>query len=121
MTGTPTFDLGPQARIVARLAAAVPDARLVGWTPCPVYTVAGLLGHLVGLAAAFRDAARKDLGVTTDTAPGTAVPVLSVGWREELPVVLGELAPGLAGAGPLAPAGAGPAVWWGCVVGWCGW
>ncbi|MGW1770226.1 TIGR03086 family metal-binding protein [Streptomyces sp. NPDC002104] len=92
MTDTKMLDLGPQCGRLARLAAGVPDARLAGPTPCPKYTVRELLGHVTGLAAAFRDAARKDLGPTTDTAPGTAVPVLAAGWREELPRVLGELA-----------------------------
>ncbi|MFD5143748.1 TIGR03086 family metal-binding protein [Streptomyces sp. NPDC058401] len=92
MTDTTMLDLGPQARIVARLAAGVPDARLSGPTPCPEYTVGTLLGHLAGLAAAFRDAARKDLGPTTDTAPTAALPALPADWREELPRVLGELA-----------------------------
>ncbi|MGW6982225.1 TIGR03086 family metal-binding protein [Streptomyces sp. NPDC054932] len=92
MTGTTTLDLAPQARIVARLAAAVPDARLTDRTPCPAYAVGDLLAHLAHLAAAFRDAARKDLGPTTDTAPGPAAPSLPAHWREELPRVLGELA-----------------------------
>lgn len=74
MTATTTLDLGPQARIVARLAAAVPDARLADPTPCPEYAVRDMLGHLTGLAVAFRDAARKDLGPTTDTAPDSARP-----------------------------------------------
>ncbi|MER5873209.1 TIGR03086 family metal-binding protein [Streptomyces sp. NPDC002044] len=89
---TTTFDLGPQALIVARLAAAVPDDRLADRTPCPAYTVGDLLGHLAGLAVAFRDAARKDLGPTTDTSPGSTVPTLPADWREDLPRVLGELA-----------------------------
>ncbi|MFE9636457.1 TIGR03086 family metal-binding protein [Streptomyces sp. NPDC006463] len=92
MTDTATLDLGPQARIVARLVAGVPDARLDGRTPCPEYEVGDLLGHLAGLAAAFRDAARKDLGPKTDTAPGSAAPSLPARWREELPQLLGELA-----------------------------
>ncbi|WP_407840296.1 TIGR03086 family metal-binding protein [Streptomyces sp. DSM 116496] len=92
MTDTTLLDLGPQARIVARLAAGVPDARLADPTPCPDYAVGNLLGHLCGLAVAFRDAGRKDLGPTTDTAPGTAVPTLPADWRGELPRVLGELA-----------------------------
>ena len=65
MTDTTTLDLGPQARLVARLAAGVPDERLADRTPCPDYAVGDLLGHLSGLAVAFRDAARKDLGHTT--------------------------------------------------------
>ncbi|MER5726849.1 TIGR03086 family metal-binding protein [Streptomyces sp. NPDC002138] len=91
MTDTTTLDLGPQARIVARLAAGVSDARLADPTPCPRYAVGDLLGHLFGLAVAFRDAARKDLGTTTDSAPGAAAPSLPARWREELPRVLGEL------------------------------
>ncbi|MEU9144969.1 TIGR03086 family metal-binding protein [Streptomyces sp. NPDC048349] len=92
MTDTTTLDLAPQARVVARLVAGVPEARLAAPTPCPAYAVRDLLGHLTGLAVAFRDAARKDLGATTDTAPGEAAPSLPADWREELPRVLGELA-----------------------------
>lgn len=92
MTDTTAFDLGPQARIVARLAAGVPDGRLADPTPCPEYAVRDMLGHIAGLATAFRDAARKDLGTTTDTAPGSAAPSLPASWREELPRILGELA-----------------------------
>lgn len=88
----PTFDLGPQARIVARLAEGVTDAQLSAATPCPDLAVRNLVGHLTGLAVAFRDAGRKDLGVTTDTSPEAAVPDIGPGWREELPKVLDELA-----------------------------
>ncbi|GCB50417.1 TIGR03086 family metal-binding protein [Streptomyces sp. NL15-2K] len=88
----PTFDLGPQARIVARLADGVTDAQLSATTPCPDLAVRNLLGHLTGLAVAFRDAARKDLGVRTDTDPGAAVPDIGPGWREELSKALDELA-----------------------------
>lgn len=91
MTGQ-TFDLGPQALIVARLAEGVTDAHLDGATPCPEYAVHHLLGHLTGLAVAFRDAARKDLGATTDTAPDSALPDIGPGWREALPKALDELA-----------------------------
>ena len=98
MTGTDThtdttiLDLGPQTRIVARLAAGVRDEQLGDGTPCPAYAVRNLLGHLTGLAVAFRDAARKDLGPTTDTPPDSAVPDIGPGWREELSRVLDELA-----------------------------
>ncbi|MFI2409393.1 TIGR03086 family metal-binding protein [Streptomyces sp. NPDC018947] len=93
MTPDPaTLDLGPQTRILVRLAEGVSDARLADPTPCPDMAVRNLLGHLTGLAVAFRDAARKDLGVTTDTGPGTTVPDIGPGWREELTKVLGELA-----------------------------
>ncbi|MEV5761408.1 TIGR03086 family metal-binding protein [Streptomyces tendae] len=89
---TTTLDLGPQTRILARLADGVRDDRLADPTPCPDLAVRNLLGHLTGLAVAFRDAARKDLGPTTDTSPEASVPDVGPGWREELAKVLGELA-----------------------------
>ncbi|MFI8951331.1 TIGR03086 family metal-binding protein [Streptomyces sp. NPDC053750] len=89
---TSTLDLGPQTQVLARLAEGVSDARLADPTPCPDLAVRNLLGHLTGLAVAFRDAARKDLGVTTDTSPEATVPDIGPGWREELAEVLGELA-----------------------------
>ncbi|MFF5478581.1 TIGR03086 family metal-binding protein [Streptomyces sp. NPDC012935] len=92
MTGTTTLDLGPQTRIVARLAEAVTDDQLSAPTPCPDMAVRNLLGHLLGLSVAFRDAGRKDLGPTTDTEPGSALPDIGPGWREELPKVLDEVA-----------------------------
>ncbi|MER6122672.1 TIGR03086 family metal-binding protein [Streptomyces sp. NPDC001795] len=91
MTDT-ILDLEPQTRIVARLAAGVRDEQLTDVTPCPECAVRNMLGHLVGLAVAFRDAGRKDLGVTTDTSPNAAVPDIGPGWREELPKALDELA-----------------------------
>ncbi|MFF8019110.1 TIGR03086 family metal-binding protein [Streptomyces sp. NPDC007929] len=90
-TPNPTLDLGPQAAVVARLAEAVTDDQLADPTPCPEYAVRHLLGHLAGLATAFRDAGRKDLGVTTDTSPDSALPDITPGWRGELPKVLTEL------------------------------
>jgi uncharacterized protein (TIGR03086 family) len=89
---TPTLDLGPQTAVLARLAEGVTDERLAGPTPCPEYAVRNLLGHLVGLTVAFRDAGRKHLGVTTETSPASALPDIGPGWREELPKVLAELA-----------------------------
>ncbi|BFO20469.1 TIGR03086 family metal-binding protein [Streptomyces sp. KM77-8] len=91
MTDT-TLDLGPQTRVVARLAEGVADEQLADGTPCPRYAVHHMLGHLLGLAVAFRDAGRKSLGATTDTSPQTAQPDIGPGWRERLPEVLDELA-----------------------------
>ncbi|MFF0781761.1 MULTISPECIES: TIGR03086 family metal-binding protein [unclassified Streptomyces] len=85
-------DLGPQTRIVARLAEAVADERLTAATPCPDLAVRNLLGHILHLSVAFRDAARKDLGATTDTRPNATVPDIGPGWREDLPKALDELA-----------------------------
>ncbi|MGW1672731.1 TIGR03086 family metal-binding protein [Streptomyces sp. NPDC002324] len=86
------LDLAPQARAVARLARGVRDDQLSDPTPCPQYAVRHILGHLHGLAVAFRDAGRKDLGPTTDTDPQAALPDIGPGWREALPRVLDELA-----------------------------
>nr|WSZ99308.1 TIGR03086 family metal-binding protein [Streptomyces sp. NBC_00857] len=86
------FDLGPACREVAGLLGGISDDQLAGPTPCPDYAVREVLGHLVGLTGAFRDAARKELGPTTDTAPNTALPVLDTDWREVLPRQLNELA-----------------------------
>ncbi|MCS0603238.1 TIGR03086 family metal-binding protein [Streptomyces sp. LP11] len=85
-------DLGPQTEIVARLAAAVTDERLTDATPCPDLAVSDLLGHLHMLSVAFRDAARKNLGATTDTSPDSNPAGLAPGWRAELPEALAELA-----------------------------
>ncbi|NBE56633.1 TIGR03086 family metal-binding protein, partial [Streptomyces boluensis] len=87
-----TVDLGPQARLLARLAEQVEDTHLDAPTPCPEYAVRNLLGHIGGLAVAFRDAARKVSGPTTDTAPGGALPELDADWRTQLPKALDELA-----------------------------
>ncbi|MFD9441767.1 TIGR03086 family metal-binding protein [Streptomyces sp. NPDC060006] len=88
-----TLDLGPQARIVARLAEEVREDQLAGATPCPKYAVRHLLGHLAGLSEAFRDAGRKSLGATTDTDPTSSpLPDVTSGWRAELPALLEELA-----------------------------
>ncbi|GGT11716.1 TIGR03086 family metal-binding protein [Streptomyces chromofuscus] len=92
VTDVTTLDLGPQTRVVARLAAGVSDEQFADPTPCPDMAVRNLLGHLLGLSVAFRDAARKALGPTTDTSPDTTVPDIGPGWREELPKVLDDLA-----------------------------
>ncbi|MFK0169882.1 TIGR03086 family metal-binding protein [Streptomyces sp. NPDC090306] len=88
----PLLDFGPQTLVVARLAEGVTDEHLAARTPCPDYAVRNLLGHVLGLTVAFRDAARKDLGATTDVPPDSALPDLGPGWRAELPKLLDELA-----------------------------
>jgi uncharacterized protein (TIGR03086 family) len=85
-------DLGPTCRGVAALLDAITDSRLAGPTPCPGCSVGDMIAHLVGLTVAFRDAAKKELGPTTDTPPGRAVPVLGADWRDVLPRQLDDLA-----------------------------
>ncbi|MGH3481552.1 MAG: TIGR03086 family metal-binding protein, partial [Nocardioidaceae bacterium] len=54
-------------------------------TPCQGRTVRQLLGHLVGLTAAFRAAANKDFGPLTDTNPDAAGwPDADDGWHATL-------------------------------------
>ncbi|WP_307124185.1 TIGR03086 family metal-binding protein [Streptomyces sp. B1I3] len=90
--GTPPgLALGPEARQIRELIASVEDRQLDGPTPCPESSVRELLGHLLGLTVAFRDAARKNFGPTTDTSPAAALPVLPADWRTALPPLLDEL------------------------------
>lgn len=88
---TPTIDLEPAARQIAGLLDGIDEQRLDGPTPCPGYAVRELLAHVAGLSTAFRDAARKNFGPTTDTAPDAKLPVLPGNWREALPPLLEEL------------------------------
>nr|WP_236070595.1 TIGR03086 family metal-binding protein [Streptomyces polyasparticus] len=88
----PHIDFTAQTRLVARIAEQVTDEQLGLSTPCPELPVRNLLGHLVGLTEAFRDAARKDLGPTTDTSPEATVPDIGPGWRDELSKNLESLA-----------------------------
>ncbi|MGW6597609.1 TIGR03086 family metal-binding protein [Streptomyces sp. NPDC055036] len=91
-TETEPFDLGPACHEVARLLDGIKDDQLAGPTPCPDYAVRDVLAHLVGLTVAFRDAAAKKSGPTTDTPPDAGLPVLPDDWREVLPRQLDELA-----------------------------
>ncbi|TGA95358.1 TIGR03086 family protein [Streptomyces sp. MZ04] len=85
------IDFAPQARLVAAVAEGVTDEQLSGPTPCPEYEVRHLLGHLIGLTGAFRDAGRKDLGPALDQDPANSSPDIGPGWRGELPKLLDEL------------------------------
>ncbi|NED91675.1 TIGR03086 family protein [Streptomyces sp. SID11233] len=87
----PPQDLAPAAGQIAGLLDAVDDTRLSAPTPCPGVTVSALLAHIGGLAVAFRDAAHKELGATTDTAPSVEEMVLADGWRGTLPRALDEM------------------------------
>ncbi|MFB7998448.1 TIGR03086 family metal-binding protein [Streptomyces sp. NPDC056002] len=85
-------DFGPQTRIVARLVDGVREDQLDLPTPCPEYAVHHLLGHILGLTAAFGDAGRKNLGPTTDTSPRAQRPDITDGWRDALAKALDDLA-----------------------------
>ncbi|MFJ3089749.1 TIGR03086 family metal-binding protein [Streptomyces sp. NPDC086838] len=88
---TQPLDLEPAARRITAQLDAVDDAALGAATPCPGVTVGALLAHVEGLAVAFRDAARKDLGATTDNAPSVESGALEPGWRTTLPAALDEM------------------------------
>jgi len=88
------LDFDPPVRKLRALLLGVDNAELIHPTPCPDWTVAVLLDHLMVLSQAYAQAARK----RTD-APGTAEPPpepsaqhLSRHWRSRLPVLLEELA-----------------------------
>jgi uncharacterized protein (TIGR03086 family) len=88
------LDFDPPVRRLRALLLGIDNTELVDPTPCPDWTVAVLLDHLMVLSQAFAQAARK----RTD-APGTAEPPpppsaqhLSRHWRSRLPVLLEELA-----------------------------
>ncbi|MFD8570964.1 TIGR03086 family metal-binding protein [Streptomyces sp. NPDC059639] len=87
-----TVDLGPQARIVARLAHGVREDQLDLPTPCPDYAVRHLVGHIVGLAGGLRATARKERADGNAARPGSTLPDLDPDWRAALPKALDELA-----------------------------
>ncbi|MEN8653487.1 TIGR03086 family metal-binding protein [Streptomyces sp. 21So2-11] len=84
-------DLESATHQVTRLVAGVTDEQLAAPTPCRDYAVRDLLAHFIGLTAAFRDAAKKQLGPTTDTDPRAAGLALDDDWRSRLPAQLDEL------------------------------
>jgi uncharacterized protein (TIGR03086 family) len=84
-------DLTPAARAVEGLLPGISEKQLSDRTPCPEYTVKGMLFHLLGLSTAFRAAAEKDLGPLTATAPEPTTPELPSDWRAQLPARLDEL------------------------------
>jgi uncharacterized protein (TIGR03086 family) len=69
----------------------VRDEHLDAPTPCPDYTVAGMLGHVHGLSQAFVAAAAKELGPLTQTAPQPGAQALPSDWRDSTPNYLDAL------------------------------
>lgn len=85
-------DLTPTTDRVRALVAAVDDDQLEAPTPMEGTTVSGLVHHLLGLTTAFRDAASKIDGPTTNQPPQPVAGPLPEGWRDALTGQLDELA-----------------------------
>lgn len=85
------IDLAPTALRTAAVAAAVCDDQLDSPTPTG-QSVRVVVNHLLGLAVAFRDAAAKTVGPSTQTAPVADESQLPDSWRTELDRRLEELA-----------------------------
>ncbi len=77
---TTTYDLAPAATQLIRLANGVHDDQLSSATPCKDWPVA-LLGHLLGLSAAFTAAAAKD---TAPTSAPESDGDLPADWKSQL-------------------------------------
>ena len=88
------LDFDPPVRKLRALLLGVDNAELLHPTPCPDWTVAVLLDHLMVLSLAFTQAARKrtDAPGTAEPPPAPSAQHLSRHWRSRLPVLLEELA-----------------------------
>lgn len=88
------LDFDPPVRKLRALLLGIDDGKLIAPTPCPDWTVAALLDHLMGLAHAYTQAARKrtDVPGTAEPPPAPSAQHLSRHWRHRLPVLLEELA-----------------------------
>jgi uncharacterized protein (TIGR03086 family) len=81
------YDLAPAAGQLVTLAGGVDEQRFAAPTPCPDWPVVVLLNHILTLAGAFTDGARKK---PREDAP-EPVPELPEQWREVLRDRLDEL------------------------------
>lgn len=88
------LDFDPPVRGLRALLLGVDDDELSGSTPCPDWSVAALLDHLMGLSFAFTQAARKrtDAPGAAEPPPSPSAEHLSRHWRSRLPVLLEDLA-----------------------------
>ncbi|MEJ7832061.1 MAG: TIGR03086 family metal-binding protein [Nocardioides sp.] len=93
-----TIDFRPSTTAMARVLAGIGDDQVSAATPCPDYTVADLVEHVVGLTAEFTASASKTPG------PGARADAdasrLPDDWRESMPARLDDLA--IAWADPAA-------------------
>ena len=87
------LDFDPPVRQIRALLLGVDDRDLAAPTPCPGWSVADLLDHLMGLSVAFTMAARKRAGAagTDGPPPEPSAEHLSRHWRSRLPVLLADL------------------------------
>jgi len=91
----PAFDLRPATRDVTQLLDGVHSGQLTERTPCPDYSVAALLDHLMALTQGFTVAAERGDQSTLahESPPGQArADHLDPAWREVLPQRLDALA-----------------------------
>lgn len=95
------LDLSPAADRVAGILQGISPHRLGDPTPCGDATVAAVIDHVLGLAAAFEAAARKEFGPLTDHPPTPSAESLAEDWR-------GAARPALTA---LAAAWAAPSAW----------
>ena len=85
------FDLTTTTHRVRALVAELDDEQLGRPTPIQ-QPVASLVQHLLGLSLAFRDAAGKIDGPTTNTPPAPVTDPLPDDWRSQLDNRLDEVA-----------------------------
>ena len=85
-------DLHIAARQLAIIVERVADSQLDAPTPCPEYTVADLLDHIVLLTAAFAEAGRKERASNAQPPPKGSRTNLADGWRTRLPANVDAMA-----------------------------
>ncbi len=86
------LDLDPPVRQIRALLLGVDDRELIAPTPCPGWSVATLLDHVMSLAEAFTQAARKGADASGEAPPpAPSAAHLSPQWRSRLPTRLEEL------------------------------
>ena len=86
------IDLSSPATRLAGIVGQVQDDQLDDATPCPDYTVAGLLDHIVGFCDAFTAGAMKQSSGPGPAGPSGSAEGLVAGWRLEIPERLAGLA-----------------------------
>jgi uncharacterized protein (TIGR03086 family) len=88
---TDMMDMSLACQRTADVLMNVTDEQLDDPTPCQKLSLRDLVGHIGGLALAFRAAARKEFGPLTDTPPVAGAP-LDDDWRATYPKRLADLA-----------------------------